>query len=113
MIKSCSVLSVRVNAKLGKSRLRSVTPIRKRRSFAVQAHRIAVLPGDGIGPEITNVALKLLQTAAEQTGENFIFEEAPFGGAAIDVTGEAYPESTQTLCKNSDAVLLAAVGGYL
>eukprot|EP00210_Caulerpa_lentillifera_P004187 g3993.t1 len=111
MIKSCSVFTLRGIPKLGKYRVGALRISKRRRSISVYAHRIAVLPGDGIGPEITNVALKLLKRAAIQTGEEFTFEEAPFGGAAIDATGEAYPESTQLLCKKSDAVLLAAIGG--
>ena len=75
-------------------------------------HRIAVLPGDGIGPEIMKVALDVLSAAGEKEGENFEFNEALIGGAAIDATGDPYPEETMQICKASDAVLLAAIGGY-
>jgi 3-isopropylmalate dehydrogenase len=69
-------------------------------------NRICLLPGDGIGPEITEAALKVLDKLGEfQTDEQLI------GGAAIDATGEPLPRATIDACKNSDAVLLAAVGG--
>ncbi|KAK9816430.1 hypothetical protein WJX72_000116 [[Myrmecia] bisecta] len=77
-----------------------------------KAHKIAVLPGDGIGPEITKVALELLQAAGEAEGETFQFEEALIGGAAIDATGQPFPDETLQTCRNSDSVLLAAIGGY-
>src|SRR5437763_8449053 len=70
------------------------------------ASRIAVLPGDGIGPEITAPALTLL----ERLGD-FTFEEHPFGGASIDAHGTALTDEVLDACRRSDAVLLAAVGG--
>jgi len=75
-------------------------------------HRITVLPGDGIGPEITDVAIKVLQAAGDKEGEQFAFTEALIGGAAIDAHQDPYPEVTEKSCKDSDAVLLAAIGGY-
>ncbi len=73
--------------------------------------RIAVLPGDGIGPEITATAVKVLQQVAKTFGHTFDFVEALIGGAAIDATGSALPDETLALCTASDAVLLGAVGG--
>ncbi len=76
-------------------------------------HNIAVLSGDGIGPEIMKVALEVLQAAGKELGEEFTFKEALIGGAAIDATGDPYPHVTYEICKSSDAVLLAAIGGYV
>ncbi len=75
-------------------------------------YRITLLPGDGIGPEIMAVAVDVLKAVGAQTGLDFTFQEALLGGAAIDATGVPLPADTLELCKNSDAVLLAAIGGY-
>ncbi|WP_017300663.1 3-isopropylmalate dehydrogenase [Nodosilinea nodulosa] len=75
-------------------------------------YRITLLPGDGIGPEIMTVAVDVLKTVGSQMDLAFEFEEALIGGAAIDETGEPLPEATLKTCKASDAVLLAAIGGY-
>lgn len=69
--------------------------------------KICVLPGDGIGPEIMAEAVRVLQ--ALDLG--FEMEEALLGGAAVDATGKPFPEATEKLAKEADAVLLAAVGG--
>lgn len=71
------------------------------------AHKIAVLAGDGIGPEVTAEAVKVLRS----TGIDFEFTDALVGGAAYDAAGVPLPLETLALCKNSDAVLLGAVGG--
>ena len=73
--------------------------------------RIAVLPGDGIGPEIVPQAIQVLEAIAAQFGHSFEFRQADIGGAAIDRTGKPLPETTLTLAKESDALLLGAVGG--
>ncbi len=70
-----------------------------------------MLPGDGIGPEVSEVAVKVLQAAGQLEGEQFEFRGALIGGAAIDATGVPYPQETQDACKESHAVLLAAIGG--
>jgi 3-isopropylmalate dehydrogenase len=75
-------------------------------------YRITLLPGDGIGPEIMAVAVDVLKNVGSQMDLAFEFEEALIGGAAIDQTGEPLPEATLKTCKASDAVLLAAIGGY-
>jgi len=72
---------------------------------------IAILPGDGIGPEVTHQAMRILTSIAERFGHTFEFREAPIGGAAIDRTGRALPDQTLALCRRADAVLLGAVGG--
>jgi len=74
-------------------------------------YKIAVLPGDGIGKEITPEAVEALKKVGGKCGLSFEFEEALIGGCAIDATGGPFPELTQRLVKASDAVLLGAVGG--
>jgi 3-isopropylmalate dehydrogenase len=69
--------------------------------------KICVLPGDGIGPEITAEAVRVLNAL----GLKFDMEEALLGGSAVDATGEPYPEATRKLAREADAVLLGAVGG--
>lgn len=81
------------------------------RGVQASAHRIALLPGDGIGPEIADVAVRLLRAAGELEGESFEVDEGLIGGAAIDATGQPLPAETMQLCRDSDAVLLAAIGG--
>ncbi|MGB3201895.1 MAG: 3-isopropylmalate dehydrogenase [Nodosilinea sp.] len=75
-------------------------------------YHITLLPGDGIGPEIMAVAVDVLNSVGGQMDLVFEFEEALIGGAAIDETGEPLPEETLKTCRASDAVLLAAIGGY-
>ena len=72
--------------------------------------RITVLPGDGIGPEVTREAMRILQTIAELEGYEFSFDEQPMGGVAIRRFGTPLPQGTLESCMNSDAVLLGAVG---
>ena len=72
--------------------------------------KIAVLPGDGIGPEIIAQAMRVLDVLKKE-GLNMEFTEAPFGGAGYDAYGHPYPEFTQKVCRDADAVLLGAVGG--
>ena len=72
---------------------------------------IAVLPGDGIGPETTGEAVKVLAAVAEKFGHSFETRECLVGGAAIDAVGAALPPETLATCRAADAVLLGAVGG--
>ena len=74
-------------------------------------YKIAVLKGDGIGPEIVNEAIKVLDLTAEKCGFTVEYDEALLGGCAIDATGVPLPEETVAKCKASDSVLLGAVGG--
>ncbi len=76
----------------------------------MKAH-LAVIPGDGIGPEIIAEALKVLQAVARRYGHTFDYTQALAGGCAIDAVGEPLPEATVKACKASDSVLLGAVGG--
>lgn len=73
--------------------------------------RIAVLPGDGIGPEVVAQALKVLEAVGQIHQLDFEITHYPFGGAGIDTCGEAFPLATKEGCLASDAVLLGAVGG--
>jgi 3-isopropylmalate dehydrogenase len=74
-------------------------------------YRIAVLSGDGIGPEIVTEAVKVLAAAGRRFDIPLEFEEALIGGIAYDSTGHPLPPATLELCKRSEAVLLGAVGG--
>ncbi len=74
-------------------------------------YKIAVLPGDGIGVEIVPEAVKCLQAVGEMFAHEFQFTEALIGGAAYDSVGHPLPESTLNICRESDAVLLGAIGG--
>jgi 3-isopropylmalate dehydrogenase len=77
-----------------------------------QNYRITLLPGDGIGPEIMAVAVDVLKVIGKRFDIQFDFQAALIGGAAIDATGEPLPAATLDMCRNSDSVLLAAIGGY-
>ena len=73
-------------------------------------YKITVLRGDGIGPEIVNECIKVLDKAGEKFGFSFDYNDQLLGGCAIDATGVPYPAETAAACKASDAVLLGAVG---
>jgi len=77
----------------------------------MREYKIAVLAGDGIGAEIVPQALKALEKVAQKYNLKFNYTHALIGGAAIDAHGTALPEETLTLCRESDAVLLGAIGG--
>ena len=72
---------------------------------------IAVIKGDGIGPEIVSEAVAVLAKIAAKFGHDFTFDERLVGGAAYDATGDCLPDETLVACKGADAVLLGAVGG--
>ncbi len=72
---------------------------------------LAVLPGDGVGPEVISEAIKVLQAVGKQFGHDFNLRYSLVGGVAIDETGTALPEDTLKMCQSCDAVLLGAVGG--
>ena len=73
--------------------------------------KIAVIKGDGVGPEIVDEGLKVLDKIAQKYNHKFECTNVLGGGAAIDVTGEPLPKESLDTCKESDAVLLGAVGG--
>ncbi|MCD8180340.1 MAG: 3-isopropylmalate dehydrogenase [Firmicutes bacterium] len=72
---------------------------------------IAVIKGDGIGPEIVSAAMTVLEAVAEKYNHKFNFTEVLMGGCAIDATGEPLPQETIDICKKSDAVLMGSIGG--
>jgi len=72
---------------------------------------LTVLPGDGVGPDVTVEAIKVLQAVGKKYGHSFYLENRLIGGAAIDAEGVAVSGDTLKICKKSDAVLLGAVGG--
>ncbi len=72
--------------------------------------KIAVLPGDGIGPEIMKQGLAVTQAVSKKFGHNLTWKEGIVGAAAIDATGDPYPAQTHELCMESDAVLFGAIG---
>jgi 3-isopropylmalate dehydrogenase len=71
---------------------------------------IAVLPGDGIGPEIIEQALRVTKAVCEKFGHELITKNGIVGATAIDQVGDPYPEETHQLCMESDAVLFGAIG---
>jgi 3-isopropylmalate dehydrogenase len=72
---------------------------------------IVLLPGDGIGPEVTRAAATVLRECGHEFNHQFAFQELPIGGAAIDAGGTPLPSSTLDACRKADAVFLGAVGG--
>ncbi|MBN7774501.1 3-isopropylmalate dehydrogenase [Clostridium aminobutyricum] len=75
-------------------------------------YRIALIPGDGIGPEVVTETVKVLDKIAEKYQHQFDYTKVLAGGCAIDETGACLPQETIDTCKESDAVLLGAVGGW-
>ena len=73
--------------------------------------RILALPGDGIGPEVTSQATRVLTAVARQLDLDLAVREALIGGAALDQAGTPLPDETLDYCKSADAILLGAVGG--
>lgn len=78
----------------------------------MKTYHIAVMPGDGIGPEVVKQAIKVLDRVGEKCGFQLQYRYADIGGIAIEKTGEPLPNETLQICKAADAVLLGAVGGY-
>ena len=74
-------------------------------------YKIALIRGDGIGPEIVNETVKVIDRVGEKFGHTFAYVDVLLGGCATDAVGKSYPEGTAELCKGCDAVLLGAVGG--
>ncbi len=75
-------------------------------------YNIALVPGDGIGPEVISQSIKILGKVGQIYGHTFNFTEVDAGGVAIDKHGEALPQNTLDICKKSDSILLGAVGGW-
>jgi len=72
--------------------------------------RIAILPGDGIGPEVMNEALKVLDVISQKSGIKFDFKKGLVGASAIDEYGDPFPDQTRSICDKSDAILFGAIG---
>lgn len=89
---------------------RTVRPNSKHYIFMATL-KFAVLPGDGIGPEVMDAALGVLKAACAKDGDELSYKVCDVGGAAIDSCGRALPESTVEECRNSDAILFGSVGG--
>jgi 3-isopropylmalate dehydrogenase len=77
----------------------------------MSTYRIAVLPGDGIGPEVVGEAVRALRAVGKIAGVSFELEHAVVGGAAIDASGRPLPAATLELCRSADAILFGSVGG--
>ena len=75
------------------------------------AKTIALLPGDGIGPEVISAAVRVLEDCGKEFGHRFSLAEFPVGGMALDQSGVPLPQETLAACRSADAVLLGAVGG--
>ena len=76
-----------------------------------KAHRLAVLPGDGIGPEVMAEAIKVVQAVEKRFGVGFDTTVCAVGGAAIDAEGKALPDKTLAVCRDAEAILFGSVGG--
>ena len=74
-------------------------------------YKIALIRGDGIGPEVVNEAVRVLDAVGRKFGHSFTYVDVLMGGCATDAVGKSYPDGTAELCKTCDAVLLGAVGG--
>ena len=74
-------------------------------------YKIALIRGDGIGPEVVGEAVKVMDAIGEKFGHTFAYTDVLMGGCAIDAVGKSYPDGTAEACKACDAVLLGAVGG--
>ena len=108
---SNTLIAAKVNPVLRQCRPSAHGRRQSQATTVCQVCKIAVLPGDGIGPEISKVAVSTLEAAGQLEQVDFQFTEAHIGGAAIDATGSPLPEDTLEICRASDAVLLAAIGG--
>jgi 3-isopropylmalate dehydrogenase len=75
------------------------------------SYKITLLPGDGIGPEITAATVKALNAAGATKGVSFEYDEQLLGGCAIDAAGTPWPEATLKSCQAADSILMAAIGG--
>ena len=73
--------------------------------------KIALIKGDGIGPEVVDAAVRVLQAVADKYGHTFVFKDAPMGGGTYDACGDPMPQSSVDICLTAHAVLLGAVGG--
>uniref|UniRef100_A0A6U4DYX6 3-isopropylmalate dehydrogenase n=1 Tax=Phaeomonas parva TaxID=124430 RepID=A0A6U4DYX6_9STRA len=82
------------------------------KTAAKSSYKITLLPGDGIGPEITQATVGVLDALSKKTGVTFEFDEADIGGIAVDNHNDPFPAETLAKCQSADSVLLACIGGY-
>jgi len=104
---SSTTLRAKAAARMPRTRAARALQVRAGKEYS-----LTILPGDGIGPEIMKVALACMEAVGSKHDIKFNFTEALVGGAAIDAHGTPLPDETLAQCKASDAVLLAAIGGY-
>jgi len=100
---------------LSRLRYNNNNRLRKKINMAVDKkdnYKITLLPGDGIGPEILNACVPVLDAIGKKNGFKFTFQEADIGGIAIDKHNDPFPDSALKMCRESDSVLLASIGGY-
>ena len=76
------------------------------------SYTVTLLPGDGIGPEITKATQKVLTALCKRFDFELNLKEALIGGAALDAVNDPFPDESLEQCRNSDSVLLACIGGY-
>ena len=76
------------------------------------SYTVTLLPGDGIGPEITAATKSVLEALCERCGFQIELKEALIGGSAIDAKNDPFPDESLEQCRSSDSVLLACIGGY-
>jgi len=107
-----SMTTSAMRGKVASVRMPHTRSARALRVCAGKEYSLTILPGDGIGPEIMKVALACMNEVGRKHDIKFNFTEALVGGAAIDAHGTPLPDETLAQCKASDAVLLAAIGGY-
>jgi len=112
MRRSMTTTTTAMRGKVGSVRVPHTRSARALRVCAGKEYSLTILPGDGIGPEIMKVALACVNEVGRKHDIKFNFTEALVGGAAIDAHGTPLPDETLAQCKASDAVLLAAIGGY-
>ena len=112
MRRAMTMTSSSMRGKAASVRVPHTRAARALRVCAGKEYSLTILPGDGIGPEIMKVALACVNEVGRKHDIKFNFTEALVGGAAIDAHGTPLPDETLAQCKASDAVLLAAIGGY-
>lgn len=122
---SCSSFQLKPNT-CGSTRALKPSAIPRRQSLVIsrgriqcsaattagKSYKITLIPGDGIGPEVVSIARDVLSVVGSHEGINFKFNEVLMGGAALDAVGVPLPDETLSAAKDSDAVLLGAIGGY-
>lgn len=107
LFSAASAFTTRQPRTIGTTRYQSLSAVSKKDSYD-----ITLLPGDGIGPEITEATKEVLNALSERCGFTLNMKEALIGGAAIDACNDPFPDETYQQCISGDSVLLACIGGY-